>query len=258
MPLPPANSHVSQGLKQSIPPQLVEELLEAHREAKANFYIGGNRLSGVEAGRFCEAAFRVLQHLTTGQHTPIGKTLATDTIINSLANLPVASHPDSIRLHIPRCLRMVYDVRNKRDLAHLGNGIDPNRQDATLVVGAIDWVLAEFVRLHHAVPADEAHAIIVDIVARSAPSVQDFDGFLKVLRPDLPAGDHCLLLLYERGVCGATVDEMTAWVPKKMRTNLRRTLDRLVDLAFAVKLRDLYQIIMPGQAGVESRKLIEV
>ena len=59
-------------------------------------------------------------------------------------------HPDAIRLHIPRTLRLVYDIRNKRDVAHLGPDIDPNLQDSTLVVSALDWVLAEFIRLYHA------------------------------------------------------------------------------------------------------------
>jgi len=45
--------------------------------------------------------------------------------------------------------------------------------------------LAEFVRLYHNVPADEAQAIVSDLVTRTSPAIQDFDGFLKVLRADL-------------------------------------------------------------------------
>jgi hypothetical protein len=49
---------------------LVKELLDAHAEAKRNFYLGGLRLSAVEGGRFCEAAFRLLQHITESKYTP--------------------------------------------------------------------------------------------------------------------------------------------------------------------------------------------
>jgi len=77
----------------------------------------------------------------------------------------------------------VYDIRNKRNAAHLADGIDPNFQDATLVVSVVDWILAELIRLNHSVPPDEAKKIVETIVARSAPIVQDFDGFLKVLNP---------------------------------------------------------------------------
>src|SRR4029077_15319858 len=123
--------------------------LEAHSEAKRNFYLGRLRLNEVEGGRFCEAAFRILQQIATGRFTPINKHLDTDKVIQQLAALPAGGHSDSIRLHIPRSLRVVYDIRNKRDAAHLADNIDPNLQDATLVVSMIDWVLAEFVRLYH-------------------------------------------------------------------------------------------------------------
>src|SRR5690348_7169168 len=111
--------------------KLVHELLEAHSEAKKNFYLGGLRLSAVEGGRFCEAAFRILEYITkSGKFTPLGKTLPnTDKLIAELANSDPTKFGDSIRLHTPRSLRLVYDVRNKRDAAHLADGIDPNLQD---------------------------------------------------------------------------------------------------------------------------------
>ena len=169
------------GLITQISAQLVDELLAAYVEAKRNFYLGGLRLSAVEGGRFSEAALRILQERTTGKFTPLNKQIKSDTIILELSNLPAGSHPDSLRLHIPRALRVVYDIRNSRDAAHLADGIDPNLQDATLVVSVLDWVLAEFVRLYHSVSANEAQRIVENLVTRRAPAVQDFNGFLKVL-----------------------------------------------------------------------------
>jgi len=68
-------------LAASIPPKLVDELLDAHAEAKRNFYLGGLRLSEVEGGRFCEAAFRILEHVALGAHTPLGAQLGTEKLI---------------------------------------------------------------------------------------------------------------------------------------------------------------------------------
>src|SRR5881396_3108539 len=95
-----------------LPEKLVDELLEAHAEAKRNFYLGGLRLTEVEGGRFCEAAFRLLEETTRGKgrYTPIGGQLDTDVLIRSLSNLPKAAQPDSVRLHIPRSLRVIYDI----------------------------------------------------------------------------------------------------------------------------------------------------
>ncbi|HVQ94689.1 MAG TPA: hypothetical protein VMU51_26870 [Mycobacteriales bacterium] len=208
-------------------PKLVDELLESYQEAKNAFYQGGHRLQAVEGGRFCEAAFRLLQEATSGSFSPFGTTLRTDDLIRSLAGIQRGAQPDSIRLHIPRSLRVVYDIRNNRDTAHLADGIDPNLQDATLVIGVLDWVLAEFLRLWHAVTASEAQDIVETLVTRRAPVIQDFDGFLKVLDPNLTAGEHLLALLYHCGQSGATLEQLREWARPGMRSNLGRTLGRL-------------------------------
>jgi hypothetical protein len=249
---------VRRGLIALLDAGLVDELLAAYQEAKRNFYLGGLRLSAVEGGRFCEAAFRLLQQRTTGAYDKLGKQLDTDLLVKQLANIPAAKEPDSIRLHIPRALRVVYDIRNKRDNAHLGDGIDPNLQDATLVIGILDWVLAEFVRLYHAVPANTAKEMVEAIVTRTAPAIEDFGGFLKVLRVDLEASDRTLLLLYARGPEGATLSELESWMHPKMRKNLRRTLHRLEhDKAFVHADGEVFRVTRQGQRYVEMNRLME-
>ena len=247
---------VRAGLAASLPPQLVDELLAAYADAKGNYYLGGLRLSAVEGGRFCEAAFRMLQHRSLDEYEPLGRPLDTDRVIARLINLPCSAQPDAVRLHIPRALRMVYDIRNRRDAAHLADDIDPNLQDATFVVGVLDWVLAEFVRLYHNVDADEAQRIVADLVTRAAPAIQDFDGFLKVLRADIGASDFCLLILSQRGSRGAAYEELDAWVRAKMRANLRRTLTGLVDeKLYAHYDGGRYYITRTGQQHVERERL---
>jgi hypothetical protein len=249
---------IEAGLKKHFDAKLVDELLAAYQEAKHNFY-GGLRLSAVEGGRFCEAAFRLLQEATTGGFTPLGKSLNTTKIISDLAAVPSGKAPDSIRLHIPRALRVVYDVRNNRDAAHLADGIDPNLQDATLVISNLDWVLAEFVRLYHGVSADEAQKLVDGLVTRKVPAVQDFDGFLKVLRPKAKAREYLLLVLYERATEGASFEELRAWVRPSMRANLRRTLAGLVHKdALVHEGKGRFFLTRLGFAEVERRNLHQV
>jgi hypothetical protein len=250
---------ISKSLKAYFNPQLVDELLSAYQEAKLNFFLGGLRLSAVEGGRFCEAALRMLQEITTGSFASLDQKLDTDKLILQLSNVPKGSHSDSIRLNIPRAIRVVYDIRNNRDAAHLANGIDPNVQDATLVVSNLDWILAEFLRLYHKVPAAEAQRIVDGLVTRAAPAVQDFDGFLKVLNPKLKVSEYILLLLYERGSTGALYPELETWVRPAMRVNLRRTLTRLVhDTAFVHNNGNRFFITNSGMKEVEKRNLHNV
>lgn len=251
-------STIEAELSSKLDPALIRELLDAHSEARRNFHLGGLRLSAVEGGRFCEAAFRLLEQITSGKSTPLGKQLDSDRLIERLRSLSGSSFPDAVRLHIPRALRLVYDIRNKRDAAHLADGIDPNTQDASVVISTINWVLAEFVRLYHSVSADEAHKIVDQIVLRTVPIIQDFDGALKVLNTALGASDYVLVLLYHRGVSGATNAELESWVRPQMRGNLRRTLRRLDDeLAFIHADGRRYQITQAGERDVERRRLVE-
>jgi hypothetical protein len=246
---------IERDLKTHFDSTLVDELLKTFQEAKRNFYLGGLRLNAVEGGRFCEAAFRLLEQATKGSFTPLGKQIDTQKIISAVEQAKV---PDGIRIHIPPALRMVYDIRNKRDAAHLADGIDPNLQDATLVIGTLDWVLAELVRLFHGVSADEAKKIISDLVVKRVPAVQEIDGFLKVLNPKLQASDRVLVLLYERGARRATREELLSWVHPKMRKNLNRTLNQLEhDRALIYSAGNAFQITEASMREVEERKLHE-
>lgn len=236
--------------------RLVDKLLESYSEARLNYYEGGHRLSAVEGGRFCEAAYRMLEEATRGSFTPIGGQLDTDKLAKNLASLPAATQPKSIRLHIPRALRVVYDIRNNRDTAHLGDGIDPNIQDANLVIAVLNWVLAEFVRLYHGVSAEQAQAIVDGLSLRRAPVIQEFGEFPRILRTDLRAGEFVLVLLYHVDAKGASYSDLSAWVKSSMVANLRRTLKMLDDKAYLHKSGQIFQITFTGKQYVEDKKLL--
>src|SRR5216683_6833143 len=94
---------VRKGLAQFYDPKLVDELLAAYIDTKRNFYLGNLRPSEVEGGRFCEAAFRLLEQRVKGRFTKLGAPLNTESIRTTLEN--AVTEIDSIRFHIPRSLR---------------------------------------------------------------------------------------------------------------------------------------------------------
>lgn len=238
-----------------IPAGLVDELVETFAEAKRRLYRDDLRPTEIEGARFSEAVFRILEWATTQTYTPLGKDMPkVPSLMGKLEQATAA--PDSVRFHIPRTLRLIYDVRNKRDVAHLADGIDPNQQDATMVVRNMEWILAELVRLYHNVSAQEAHGIIVELISKDVPLIQEFDGFPRVLK-HLKASDHFLVLLYWRGVDGATVEELHAWARAPMRANLRRTLASLDGRDLIHLKGETYVLTKLGEDDVEQRKLLE-
>ncbi len=252
---------IARGLKASgVPVVLVEELADSYQEAKDRFARSDHRPNRVEGGRFSEAVFRILQFETTGSYTPIGDTLpSSDSLVRDFGNLPRnGSHSDAIRLHIPRTLRLIYDIRNKRDSAHLGP-VDAGLQDATLVVHCMDWVLAELVREKDStITHDEVQVAIDGIMAKAIPAIQVMDDFPVILR-DLPASDYVLVLLYWQEPQRVSYINLRDWVRPTMRTNLRRTLNALVARLFVHGFveSDDYRITHLGQEEVVRRRLLD-
>ncbi len=249
-------------------PGVVNELLKTYVEAKRHYYAGDHRPNAVEAGRFCEAAFRILQEAIDGKgtFTPLGTQLqSVDSLLGQLASrrFQSATHQrdwqqDSVGLHIPRALRVIYDIRNKRDTAHLGVGIDPNKQDAMLVVSLMDWVVAEFVRLYHSVSANEAFQIVRGLVSPKVPVIQEFDGEPMVLNRSFNI-EHCVLvLLYRAGSPGAQWHQLYNWIPENLRRNLQSTLDSFIHTYYYVRYhRDTgyYELTGTGIQEVHAKNL---
>lgn len=243
---------VKNQLNQFYPQEIVGFLLDSYKELVENFNLGKLRPSEVEGGRFCEAAIRMLQYKTAGTYTPIGTPIANlDTEISTLANLPKADFSESIRLHIPRTIRVIYDIRSKRDSVHLGN-INPNLMDATLVLNCCKWILAELFRLELKIPANEAQKTIDYLIEKKIPIIQDFDGFLVTLNPRLSARDRMLVLLYYRSKEGATREELSLWLPPKMKKQLTINLTRLQhDKNFIHRAKNQVYITRSGEQFVE-------
>lgn len=239
-----------------IPAALVDELLESYVEVKRRYHLRDLRPQVVEGGRFSEAVFRILQHLCGLTVTALGKTLPS--VDKMLPQFESVAGPDSIRLHIPRTLRLIYDIRNKRDAAHLADGIDPNLQDATLVVGNMDWVMAELVRLRHGVTANEAQSIIDDMVTKEAPAVQEIRGQPVILKKLQPR-DQAILLLYRAGAAGASLDELAGQLRVDRKDHLSDRLARLDDarLVLLHPQDHRYYITVEGNRYVERKKLAQ-
>ena len=55
--------------------------------------------------------------------------------------------PRSFKILIPRLLPLLYEIRNNRNVGHVGGDVDPNHMDATTVLAIVAWVMAELVRV---------------------------------------------------------------------------------------------------------------
>lgn len=242
----------------AMPAELADELLDQYIEAKRRYHLNDHRPTAIEGGRFCEAVTRILEHELLGKYTKLGKTLPA---LNEkrLATFAGAQHTnEALRIHLPKALYFIYGIRNKRDAAHLSDDIDPNLQDATLVVGVLDWIMAELVRIYHTVSPDKAHAIISDLVTREVPVIEEING-QPVCSKDLPFGDRILVFLYRAGRHGLDVPELQRQLRHNHRSNLTTAVRRLDDkgLVLLHPQTNRAHITSKGQRDVEIRKLLQ-
>lgn len=190
---------------------LVKYLIDHYQELKQKFFLGQYESSELNCAKFAEVVMRILEYITQRNYTPFEKDVSLNDLAKKLEQLPKTQFPESIRIHIPRILRATYDIRSKRGVAHLGN-INPNLMDATFVVSACDWIMAEFIRLYHTNDSNEAQKIIDSIVERRVPIIEEFGDDLKVLDPNLRVADKILLILYKKYPNLVSTSDLKKWL----------------------------------------------
>lgn len=190
-------AEVLQSLAAASTQELAERLLAEFEELTRRFHLGDFRPSELSGGRFGEAAFRICEHACLGKHTALAKTLPkTDELVKTLENVPGGAADATYRIHIPRTLRLIYDLRNKRDVAHLGAGVSPNFTDASLILATASWVVSEIVRLSHKCDIATAQQIVDGLVQRRVPLIWTEGDIVRVLKPSLEYADKAIVILY--------------------------------------------------------------
>lgn len=205
---------VSNDLKSKLPPELVDALLTSYDELKQNFYIGKHEPSELNGGKFCEACFRILQYETNGgTYTQIGVSVS-DLIgkLRDFERLPATPTNESFRIHIPRVLVTIYNIRNKRGVGHLGGDVNPNSADSSLLVACADWIMAELFRIHYQCSLEEAQNIVNAIIQRRLNLVHEIENIKRVLLPSLSARNQTLLILSSSYPNKVSVDDLVLWI----------------------------------------------
>jgi hypothetical protein len=135
---------VTKDLKTALPTDLVDYLMSAYYEIKENYLLGRHEPSELNGGKFVEACYRIIEQETKGSYSAIGAHMP-DMIgkLRALEQLPTTSANESYRIHIPRALCMIYNIRNKRGVGHLGGDVNPNFTDSTLICACSDWILSQ-------------------------------------------------------------------------------------------------------------------
>jgi len=234
-------------LSKSLPSELVDKLIDSYVEIKENYYLAKYRPTSFTGGYFSEVGLRIIQQAIDGNYTGLDDRLPSfhDEVVR-FGN--VGGYHDTLRFHIPRTLEIIHDIRNKRDVGHPKGELDANYSDATLTLNASSWVLVELLRYYYTGDIDEAQRVVNEIIKFQVPLVQDFDGFLKILNPDLALGSKILVWALYRKSEGITSDDIVNWLKgRHTRSYVNRVLRELEhDKAFLHSTESKYFITHTG------------
>lgn len=218
--------NIKEILSSKIAPELVERLLEHYKELKRKFFLEQYEASQLNSAKFVEVVFRILEYITRRSYTPFDRDIRINDLVTYLKNLSRTQYPDTIRILIPRILKSIYDIRSKRGVAHVRE-VNPNLMDATFVVSACDWIMAEFVRLYYTTNPTAAQKIINSIVERKVPIIEEFGGDIKILNPNLTVADKILLILYKKHPDYVLTSDLKKWIKTKSPTHITNVLRQL-------------------------------
>lgn len=235
------------------PSDLVTALMDSYIEIKSNFMIDKWEPSELNGGKFVEATIRILQQVCFGTYTPIGTSIRNT--FSELQRIESSSTTilDSYRLHIPRCLGAIYNIRNRRGVGHLSGDINPNKSDALLIITISEWILAELYRINYRIPLAEAQNLVNVLVTRKFELIFEINGIKRVLNPNLKLKDKILLLLYSENSQFLTLDNLSTNLKYKNKSYLKTKVLSELDAEMLIEMdsSDKIYLLPPGIKYVE-------
>jgi hypothetical protein len=223
----------------SVPASLRAPLIECYREIVRNYIERRWEPAELNGGKFCEIVHTILQGALSGTYAsrPNKRRNMVDACKALEASPANAARVGdrSLRILLPRLLPFLYEIRNNRNVGHVGGDVDPNHADAEAVLASTSWAMAELIRIFHNVSLREAQESVDALVERHHPLIWETEDIKRVLDPDMVMADQTLVLLYtEPG--WVDVDRLFRWVEYSTLSDFKSKLlgprhkQRLVEL----------------------------
>src|ERR1700740_1248332 len=180
----------------AIPSGLRDPLLKEYRTIVQNFLEQRWLPSELHGGRFNATVYTILDGQAKNSFAAApAKPPNFVQACRVLENNALAHVPHSFQILIPRMLPALYDVRNNRNVGHVGGDVDPNHMDAVAILSVSNWIMGELVRVYHKLTTAQAQQLVGALVEVRLPAVwTGEDGVKRVLETSLKLHEKILLL----------------------------------------------------------------
>ncbi|MEX2047993.1 MAG: hypothetical protein WEB90_00280 [Gemmatimonadota bacterium] len=213
-----------------LPDRLREELIDAFSKVVKNYREHRWEPAELNGGKFCEVVYSILKGHADGKYPARAKKPKNMVLACQQLETQAANAPRSIRIQIPRMLIGLYEIRNNRNVGHVGGDVDPSHMDALCVLQMSKWILAELIRVLHSIDVDDAAALVEGLVERDTPQIWEVNGKRRVLSTSLNMREKTLLLLHASSSGRLSETELVSWTehsnPSAYRREVLRKLHR--------------------------------
>jgi hypothetical protein len=232
-----------------LPAQLRAQLVDAFNEIAKNYRERRWEPAELNAGKLCEVAYSILKGHVDGSY-PKHASKPKNLVDACKALESATTAPRSVRIQIPRMIVALYEIRNNRNVGHVGGDVDPNHMDALCVLQMSKWIVAELVRVLHNVDVDDAAELVEALVERETPLIWDVNGVRRVLDTSLSMRDKTLLLLHASDGPLAERD-LVRWIEHTNASVYRRDVLRKAHKARFIEYDQACGTVTVSPRGIE-------
>jgi hypothetical protein len=210
--------------------------------------------SELHGGRFSEIVYTILDGQAKKSYA-VAPSKPPDfvTACRALEKNKLPHVPHSFQILIPRMLPALYDIRNNRNVGHVGGDVDPNHMDAVAVLSMSNWIMGELIRVYHNLTIAQAQQWVDALVEVRLPAVwTGNDGVKRVLETNLKLQEE-ILLLAAVSMPDVTAEQLIEWIEygdDKYVMRTIRTLHKKRLIEFTENTHKV-RILPPGTKAVE-------
>ncbi|MCW5887050.1 MAG: hypothetical protein KIT07_02890 [Anaerolineales bacterium] len=235
----------------SIPEGIRNELITTYNEILRNYRERRWEPSELNGGKLCEIIFTIIRGAVDGSiPNKASKPPNMVDACRALEQLPASTFSRSIRVQIPRMLLALYEIRNNRNVGHVGGEVNPNEMDALVVVEMSKWLLAELVRVFHRIDIAQAAKAVSSIVEKTTPLIWQVGDKYRVLDVTLTIKQKTLLLAYQS--LGQVLEsDLLVWVEQPNASVYRRDVLRPLHAEKMIEYNQIDHTVIISPLGIQ-------
>lgn len=240
-----------------LPTGIRDDLLGAFNGIVKNYREHRWEPSELNGGKLCEAVYTITKGYLEGGNYPARARKpqrfpqACWALEQKYQAVPNSKSP---RILIPRMMTGLYDIRSNRGVGHAGGDVNPNQMDATVVLYMSKWLMAELVRLLHALTTDEATQVVDALIEREVAWVWSHEDKKRVLRTGLTWKQQTLVLMLPESGEVAEAD-LQRWLDHpslaSYRKDVLRPMHKIRQIEYDANSRTV-RLLPPGVTSAEA------